>query len=44
MRLQTWSNMLHVWHLFDLEEADEAYAEIRQFVQECDDELETIAS
>ncbi len=44
VRLQTWSNMLHVWHLFDLEEADEAYAEIRQFVQQCDDELERIAS
>lgn len=44
VRLQTWSNMLHVWHLFDLEEADEAYAEIREFVQHCDDRLDQIAS
>jgi monoterpene epsilon-lactone hydrolase len=39
VRLQTWSNMLHVWHLFDLDEADEAYGEIQKFIQECDTEL-----
>jgi len=44
VRLQTWSNMLHVWHLFVLDEADEAYAEIREFVQQCDDKLEQAAS
>lgn len=40
VRLQTWSNMLHVWHLFDLEEADEAYTEIRKFVAQCEGEYE----
>ena len=44
VRLQTWSNMLHVWHLFDLEEADEAYIEISKFIDQCDDELEKAAS
>jgi len=44
VRLQTWSNMLHVWHLFDLDEADEAYAEIGKFVQQCDGETEKKAS
>lgn len=44
VRLQTWSNMLHVWHLFDLEEADEAYAEIAKFVQQCDCEAELLVS
>ncbi|WP_392339347.1 alpha/beta hydrolase [Moritella marina] len=39
VRLQTWSNMLHVWHLFDLEEADEAYAEIGKFVAQSEHEL-----
>ncbi len=34
VRLQTWSNMLHVWHLFDLDEADEAYAEVKTFIDE----------
>lgn len=37
VRLQTWSNMLHVWHLFDLDEADEAYAEIKTFIDEIND-------
>ena len=36
VRLQTWSNMLHVWHLFDLDEADEAYAEIAKFITQCE--------
>jgi len=44
VRLQTWSNMLHVWHLFDLEEADEAYIEIGKFVAQCEYELEKAAS
>ena len=44
VRLQTWSNMLHVWHLFDLEEADEAYIEIGKFVAQCEYELEKVAS
>lgn len=44
VHLQTWSNMLHVWHLFDLEEADEAYTEIGKFVAQCDSELEKVAS
>jgi acetyl esterase/lipase len=39
VRLQTWSNMLHVWHLFDLEEADEAYTEIAQFISESEHAL-----
>ena len=43
VRLQTWSNMLHVWHLFDLEEADEAYAEISKFVHDCEHGRDQIA-
>ncbi|PKH07958.1 alpha/beta hydrolase [Moritella sp. Urea-trap-13] len=42
VRLQTWSNMLHVWHLFDLEEADEAYAEIGKFVAQSEHQLERV--
>lgn len=44
VRLQTWSNMLHVWHLFDLEEADEAYAEIAKFVAQSEHQLVKAAS
>lgn len=34
VRMQTWSNMLHVWQLFALDESDEAFQQIVEFINE----------
>jgi len=34
VKMQTWSNMLHVWQLFALDESDEAFQQIALFIND----------